>query len=409
MLSSFTFADTASDIQAKISAKNDEIKKLEEEIKQYQNSLDQTAGQAKTLQNELKQLTLSKQKLQTELKSTEANLTKTSAVITEISGEINKTENSISGKKNEIAFTLRDLRSTESTSFMEELLSNENLSSLSDYLENSIKLSDSLKEVIIGLQSDEENLSSKKAEQQGKQTVLKKLKTDLSGQQKAVVDTAKQKDTLLAVTKNQESNYQKILSDKITLRAQFEKEIFDYESQLNISIDRNLLPTGSSLTWPLDKIFVTQQFGKTSTSGRLYASGTHNGIDLRASEGTPVHAALSGTVTATGNTDLKASCYSYGKWILIKHPNGLSTLYAHLSSVSVAAGQGVATGDTIAYSGHTGYATGPHLHLTVFATQGVQVMIYPPEKAINCGGVTIPIADPKAFLDPLLYLPAIKI
>ncbi len=158
-------ADTASEIQSRINTKNDEIKRLEEEIKQYQNSLDQTAGQAKSLQNELKALNLSKQKLQTELKATEANLSKTTATITQIVGEINKTENSIEDKRLKIALTLRNLRDTGDRGLVEAILSNESLAEISDYMENSIKLTDALRGVIGELQNDEAVLASKKTEE----------------------------------------------------------------------------------------------------------------------------------------------------------------------------------------------------------------------------------------------------
>jgi murein DD-endopeptidase MepM/ murein hydrolase activator NlpD len=124
-------------------------------------------------------------------------------------------------------------------------------------------------------------------------------------------------------------------------------------------------------------------------------------VDFRASIGTPIKAVLSGTITGTGNTDAQKGCYSYGKWVLIKHPDGLSSLYGHLSLIKVTAGQSVATGEVIGYSGQTGYATGPHLHLTILASQGVEVQRY--SSSINCKNVDIPIADIKAYLDPMLY------
>lgn len=52
----------------------------------------------------------------------------------------------------------------------------------------------------------------------------------------------------------------------------------------------------------------------------------------------------------------------YGNTVIIHHPNGLYTLYAHLSSFNVTAGQKVAQGDVIGQSGNTGNSTGPHLH-----------------------------------------------
>jgi murein DD-endopeptidase MepM/ murein hydrolase activator NlpD len=78
-------------------------------------------------------------------------------------------------------------------------------------------------------------------------------------------------------------------------------------------------------------------------------------------------------------------------------------MYAHLSSFAVAKGDIVKSGQVIGYSGNTGYSTGPHLHFTVYASQGVKVMQY--TSSVSCKHATIPIADPKAYLDPMLYLP----
>ncbi|MEK9183687.1 MAG: M23 family metallopeptidase, partial [Patescibacteria group bacterium] len=111
---------------------------------------------------------------------------------------------------------------------------------------------------------------------------------------------------------------------------------------------------------------------------------------------------LSGVVEDIGNTDTIKGCYSYGKWALIRHSNGLSTLYAHLSLIKVKKGQNVAMGETVGYSGSTGYATGPHLHFTVYATQGVKVIKF--ENSVNCRNAVIPVADKKAYLNPLSYL-----
>jgi murein DD-endopeptidase MepM/ murein hydrolase activator NlpD len=133
------------------------------------------------------------------------------------------------------------------------------------------------------------------------------------------------------------------------------------------------------------------------------ATRAHNGVDIRAGIGTPVKTALSGVVWGTGNTDIARGCYSYGKWILIKHANGLTTIYGHLSQIKVVAGDKVITGDVIGYSGNTGYSTGPHLHFGVYATQGVIMEKYSQSK--SCKTVVLPLADPKAYLNPMSYLP----
>ncbi len=403
----FASAATPSNIQAEIDNKAKQIQALQEEIKKYEQNLDQTSTKARSLQNELSSLTTAKKKLETQLKLTEANLSKTSTTIQVISGKISETEESIERQKEYLSATLRDIASEDDTTAVEAFLSSKNMSEISDYLIASEKLSSTLQISILDLAASEAALTNQKTTAEVKKTELAKLKTSLSGQQKAVADTANQTTKLLTDTKGEEANYQKILTDKKALMEQFEKELFDYQSSLGITVNKGGYPGAKNgiLSWPLASVRITQQFGKTAFSGRLYTSGSHNGLDLAASDGTAVSAALTGTVKATGNTDVKKNCYSYGKWILVEHQNGLSTLYAHLSSVSASPGQSVNTGDVIGYSGRTGYVTGPHLHLTVLVSASTQVMTYPPEKAVNCGGVTIPIAPPTAFLDPLAYLP----
>jgi murein DD-endopeptidase MepM/ murein hydrolase activator NlpD len=112
---------------------------------------------------------------------------------------------------------------------------------------------------------------------------------------------------------------------------------------------------------------------------------------------------LSGTVIGTGDTDLTCPGASYGKWVLIKYNNGLASLYGHFSLIKVSKGQAVDTGDLVGYSGNTGYTTGPHLHLTVFAAAAVSVQNLP-SKACSGRVYTIPVAAINAYLNPMDYL-----
>jgi murein DD-endopeptidase MepM/ murein hydrolase activator NlpD len=88
----------------------------------------------------------------------------------------------------------------------------------------------------------------------------------------------------------------------------------------------------------------------------------HPGIDIAVPEGTPIHAALSGTVVFT---EPEASSGGYGNYTCIDHGGGLSTCYAHQTSFAVSAGQSVSQGEVIGYTGCTGYCLGPHLHFEV--------------------------------------------
>ncbi|MDE0168342.1 MAG: peptidoglycan DD-metalloendopeptidase family protein [bacterium] len=85
----------------------------------------------------------------------------------------------------------------------------------------------------------------------------------------------------------------------------------------------------------------------------------HTGIDLGSAAGASIHAAGNGTVILAG------SWGGYGRTVVIDHGGGLSSLYAHQSSIAVAEGQRVLAGDVIGYIGCTGFCTGPHLHFEV--------------------------------------------
>ena len=392
------------EIKDKIEQKSGDIKKLEQEIVEYQKSLDVVSTQAQSLKKDITTLTITKKKLDTDIKLTQANISDTNFSIDRLATEIHKKEGEIDQNIRVLKETIQNIRVQTEEGPIIHLLRGENIS---DYLETSQNFEERVGQEIADLRDLKSQLQSKKDQAEGKKKTLSNLKTELGGKKQAVAQTEQEKNNLLKVTKNQEASYTKLLAEKKRLKEAFEKELFAYESELKIAIDPSKLPTVAKgvISWPLDNVRITQYFGATVAAKKLYVSGSHNGVDFGASIGTPVKSVLGGVISGTGNTDLKSGCYSYGKWIVVKHPNGLSSLYGHLSSVVVSTGQNVSIGDVIGYSGKTGYSTGPHLHLTILATEGVRIMPIPVGKAVNCVGVTIPIADTKAFLDPMLYLP----
>lgn len=88
----------------------------------------------------------------------------------------------------------------------------------------------------------------------------------------------------------------------------------------------------------------------------------YNAIDIAAPAGTPIVAAAAGTVIISKNTGWNGG---YGKYVVIKHPNGTQTLYAHNSGNIVGRGASVQKGQVIGYVGSTGKSTGPHVHFEV--------------------------------------------
>ena len=126
--------------------------------------------------------------------------------------------------------------------------------------------------------------------------------------------------------------------------------------------DSTRTPTGT-LQWPLPVAgTITSQFGHRvdPITGEV---SSHTGTDIACAEGTPILAAADGVVTVANGLDSWGG--SYGYYIKINHGGGLETLYAHCSSICVTTGQQVQSGQVIGYVGHTGRATGSHLHFEI--------------------------------------------
>jgi len=108
--------------------------------------------------------------------------------------------------------------------------------------------------------------------------------------------------------------------------------------------------------WPV-RGPVTSPFGWREFGGR---ASFHTGIDIAVDYGTPVQATGNGVVVGSGWQP------GYGWSVLIHHPLGYSTLYAHLSETIVEVGEAIKTGDPVGFSGSSGRSTGPHLHYEVW-------------------------------------------
>jgi murein DD-endopeptidase MepM/ murein hydrolase activator NlpD len=98
----------------------------------------------------------------------------------------------------------------------------------------------------------------------------------------------------------------------------------------------------------------------TFTSGFGFRDGTvHEGVDIANSIGTPILAAMPGEVLEAGPAS------GFGQWVRVQHEGGVITVYGHVATFTVSAGQNVAAGDQIATMGNEGQSTGPHLHFEV--------------------------------------------
>jgi murein DD-endopeptidase MepM/ murein hydrolase activator NlpD len=408
-----SIALTADELQKQIDDHNSQITQLNKEIAQYQAQLDATSAQKKTLQNALNQLNLSIKKVTASISVTKNKISTTQLEIQKLSQGIAAKQASIDVDVAGIKESLRNIRIIDSDTLILRVLSAEDISAAWKDIDATESLQEAIGNRIKTLSQERQSLADTKAATEAKKVELVKQQKTLTSQKGSLDATKRAENDLLVQTKAKESNFQAILAQKKAQEAQFEQALSDLQVKLQYTVNASqITPAGKGiLSWPLDAVRITQNFGNTpfANSGAYNGRG-HNGIDLAAPIGTPVKAALMGTVLGTGNTDsagiAKQGCYSYGKWVMIEHANGLNTMYAHLSQVNISTGDAVRTGQVIGYSGETGYATGPHLHFGVYVSSATQILRLSEASRTKtpCANAVMPIAPLSAYLNPLNYL-----
>jgi murein DD-endopeptidase MepM/ murein hydrolase activator NlpD len=394
------YAVTVEDLRARIQDRESEIKKIEAEIAQYQTALDTQSSVSQTLKNEIKRLETEIKKINADIRLTEYQIQNTELKIDELGIEINTKENKISTGRESLAEIIRALDASDGQSIIEVFFAYNNVGDFFEEQQSMFSIDDALAENLNVLKEQKSALDTQQQQHKEQEQELLTFKKDLTGKKSVQVSINQSKASLLKDSKNQESRYQLMLAAREKKRKDLQQELDTIETELQLLIDPSSLPHKGSgvLAWPVANPFLTQGFGKTdfaTTYGSdIYNGNGHNGVDFRAPVGTKIFAAADGTIKDIGNTDTICPGGSYGKWIIIEHANNLSTLYGHLSSVQVTKGQKVSRGGLIAYSGSTGYATGPHLHFTVYASNTYRLY-----QTKHCG-----LVPAGGYINPLDYL-----
>ncbi len=396
---------------------NAQIIDLQQQIAQLESQLTVTTQQKQTIQTAIAGLNLNIQKLQKSLSLTHAQIVQNGQQTKKLASTIATTTAALTIADAGFSETMRQLDMLDAEPLGIVLLGGGSLSSFFDALTTLETVRSSLEDQIPQLSSLTQTLKNSKAASVEKGQQLASLQQTLAQQQEGLSVARESQTQLLAQTKSQEATYAAEITQKKAQEVQFEASLLTIGSSITTAINPTSLPPSGSdpLIWPIEfnVIDITQYFGNTpfaTQNPQVYSGHGHDGIDIAASPGTPVHAARFGIVLGTGNTDLTCPQASFGKWVFIEHDDGLETMYAHLGVISVSQGQRVTTGQVIGYSDTTGYATGPHLHFGVYAAAGSEIKSWPTTnpRPICAGKIyTMPVAEIPAYLNPLSYLPPI--
>lgn len=420
-------APSVTQIRSQIDSHNEQIANLEREIAEYQKQLNVVSGQKQTLESAIKSIDISRQKILSQISLTQQRISATNLKLDELSLKILDKGEAIELDKKAIAQSIRKLDREARTTLIERVLAGATLADGWTAADQLTSISSALRENAEGLATDRIVLTGQHKAVAATKDELSRLRNQLAAQQGELDANRREKARLLGETKETESSYQSIIAQKRAQQRAFESALSALEDSLKVAVNPAAIPSVGRgiLAWPYTSAFaescrsragvlgnpycITQYFGTTpfsTANPQAYNGAGHNAIDIGMPTGTAVLAALSGTVSGTGNTDAIPGCYSYGKWVLVKHANGISTLYTHLSSINVSAGQSVSTGSVLGYSGMTGFATGPHLHFGVYASHATQILTLGQYRGATtpCANARMPVAPKDAYLNPMSYL-----
>jgi murein DD-endopeptidase MepM/ murein hydrolase activator NlpD len=400
-----TATSTGDTLRTLIEKKADELKQIEEQKSVVTKSLNTVLESKNSLSKELKVLDSNINQLNLSIKANKINIEKLGLEINDLYDEIESLKEGIQNQKITITKLFVSLQERDQDSLLDMVLRNDRLSESVSEIQSIASLNSALTNQLKKLRDMQQELADRLTNTKDKKQESEQERTTLASRQYIVQDQKQEKQKLLVETQSKEKVYQTQLTELENLQAEISNEIEQIESVLRKNIDPNLLPMPRKgvLLNPVEGSRITQVYGSTPFALRNYKSGHHNGIDLGGvAIGTEVLSAEEGTVISSGDQDKYCPKAAYGKFVVVKHTNGLSTLYAHLSRINVKIGEKVNRGNIIGYLGRTGFATGPHLHFTVFASQTLtpaQPGLFEGTQKSRCG--PMPVGgdmDPKNYL-----------
>ena len=374
--SAFT-AQAKTSSQSKLDKINQNIKEAQKEL----DSLDDQVADKKAysdalmkkidlLQDKLDALESNRDDLQNEIDAVQKRIDETQAEINKAEKEIEKKEQEFDGVYEEYCQRLRAMYISGNVSMLEVLLESGDISSILTRAEMVKSVSEQDSATLDDLMTKMEEINKEREELANNKIQLGKDKDSLNSRKQELQKSIDEYNSSKAELNAEVEECNAALASLDDKRSEVKETIdTNQEQKRQIEAEINNALSGSGSNKPgsgnynpgTGQLAYPTSYRRISAGYPNYSNGSyHGGVDWPCPTGTAVHASDSGVVVIA-----KKLTYSYGQYILIDHGNGLSTLYAHNSSLVVGVGDKVSKGQIIAYSGESGNATGPHVHFEV--------------------------------------------
>ena len=216
------------------------------------------------------------------------------------------------------------------------------------------------KQMVEELREELAVLNEEKAVLEEERAALEAEKAALEEEQASLEKELKEAKNSIHDLAQMQAEYEENYEELSAMAKQIQAELLDIYKNLNTS---NTEYVGGEMMWPVPG------YSKISSyyGWRFNNTDFHTGVDITGSgvHGAKVVAANTGTVVHTNYCPYNGYSYGYGTYLIVDHGGGITTLYAHLSDISVKKGDIVVMGQQIGKVGNTGWSTGAHLHFEV--------------------------------------------
>jgi len=351
-----------------IKEKKNQVEKIQERQKKYNESLKNIISEKSSLQSQLALLDNRLASAEIDVEEIKTEIEITNLEIKKIKTEIKNKNDEIIKEKDHLENIIRLIYKQDDTSVLEIILLNNNLS---DFLNQTKYLEDINSEIdnsLNTLKDYKKQLEQSLGQLDGKQTEFLNQKIKLEEKIKSLAAEKETKNYILEQTKVSEREYQNLINTAKEEQQAAASEIANLEKSVREKVenlpDNKLEFNDSGLIWPVPKNTITSLFHDPGYPFRYIFE--HPAVDIKAAQGTPLKVAASGYVARAKDA---GKGYSY---IMIVHGNGLSTVYGHVSAIYVKEDDYVVQGQIIGKSGGLPgspgagqLTTGPHLHFEV--------------------------------------------
>jgi murein DD-endopeptidase MepM/ murein hydrolase activator NlpD len=343
------------------------VQKLEEQIAALDKQQQQIQSQINSAQSEANSAASKKNYYDNLIYTTNQKITASESLIKELNAQIKASQAAIDETEKLIEQThknflerMRIAHEDGDVSYIDMILGSQSITDFLSRIEQVNAMLEYDKTLKANYNAQKEDLinqktrleESKKLQEQTKAA----LEKDKKDNQKLAADAEKLQNDRLNAIKNDKAQLEKLKNEEARLDKQLEEALKKIEAQNSSSV----IASGEYMR-PVSGGWISCRYGETDPIGR-----PHYAYDIAIGYGTPIKATNSGTVVIAGWH------YSYGYYVVLDHGNGMSSLYAHCSSLYVKEGTSVQKGQTIAAVGSTGFSTGNHLHFEI-RKSGVKV------------------------------------